>query len=65
MKDEIVYHVILSVKNNIAKKRIARVASLKEAKDIRNRRHILPNQKLWIGKYVNGILDETFYLNNE
>jgi hypothetical protein len=32
----------------------------KEANSIRDKRKIQPNQHIWIGKYVNGILKDSY-----
>lgn len=60
MKNKIVYSVILADSKNPAIKHIGKSDTLEGAKKIRDKRKIQPNQGLWIGKYVNGILIEAF-----
>jgi hypothetical protein len=60
MKDKVVYSVILADAKNPAIKHIGESDTLGGAKKLRDRRRIQPNQKLWIGKYVNGVLHESF-----
>ena len=61
MGDRIKYIVQLADKKNPAIKSIGQPCdTLSEAEKIRNKRKIQPNQHLWIGKYVNGVLRESY-----
>ena len=60
MKDKIEYSVVLADSKNPAIKHIGKSETLGGAKKIRDKRKIQPNQRLWIGKYVNGVLKESF-----
>jgi len=60
MKEKIEYCVILGDEKRPAIKHIGKHNTLAGANKIREKRRIQPNQKLWIGKYVNGFLMETF-----
>lgn len=63
MKNKIEYSVILGDDKNPCIKHVGKSSSLNEAKNIAKNRKILPNQYLWIGKYVNGILEKKFDVN--
>ena len=60
MKDKIEYSVVLADSKNPAIKHIGKSDTLGGAKKIRDKRKIQSNQRLWIGKYVNGVLQESF-----
>ena len=60
MKDSIVYRVVLADSRNPAIKHIGNSDTLGGARKIRDKRKIQPGQRLWIGKYVNGLLTEDF-----
>lgn len=60
MKDKIEYSVVLANTKNQVIKHVGKSYTLGGAKKIRENRRILPNQILWIGKYVNGVLKESF-----
>lgn len=60
MKDKIEYCVILGDAKNPAIKHIGKSDTLSGANKIKENRRIQPNQRLWIGKYVNGVLRESF-----
>ena len=60
MKEQIEYSVILADNKNPAIKHVGKSDTLSGAKKIKEKRKIQPNQKLWIGKYVNGVLRESF-----
>lgn len=60
MKQKIEYSVILADNKNPAIKHVGSSDTLSGANKIKTKRNILPNQHLWIGKYVNGILSESF-----
>jgi hypothetical protein len=60
MKDQTVYSVILADKKNPAIKHIGKSDTLGGAQKIKTKRTVRPEQHLWIGKYVNGVLKESF-----
>jgi hypothetical protein len=60
MNSNIIYSVILADTKNPAIKHIGKSTTLKEANSIRDKRKIQPNQHIWIGKYVNGILKDSY-----
>ena len=60
MKDKIEVSVVLADAKNPAIKNIGKSDTLGGAKKIKDKRRIQPNQRLWIGKYVNGVLRESF-----
>lgn len=60
MKDKIEFTVMLADKKNPAIKPVGKSDTLSGARDIKTKRKIQSNQKLWIGKYVNGILTESY-----
>jgi hypothetical protein len=57
---EIEYIVVLADVKNPAIKHIGKSDTLAGAKKIRNKRRIGAKQRLWIGKYVNGVLRESY-----
>jgi len=59
MKDSIKFYVQLSSPKKLIKA-VGIFDSLKDAKAYRDKRKTQPNQTLWIGKYVNGVLAETY-----
>jgi hypothetical protein len=60
MEDKIEYSVILADDKNPAIKHIGKSNTLSGAYEIMSKRRTQPNQRLWIGKYVNGILRESY-----
>jgi len=60
MKDKIEFSVILADKKNPAIKHVGKSETLAGAEKIKAKRNIQPRQHLWIGKYVNGVLKESF-----
>ena len=60
MKDKIEYSVVLADAKNPAIKHVGKSDTLGGAKKIRDKMRIQPTQRLWIGKYVNGVLRESF-----
>ncbi len=54
------YSVILANKKNPSIKHIGKSETLNGAKAIKEKRKIQPNQWLWIGMYVDGILRESY-----
>lgn len=60
MKDKIEYSVVLADAKNPAIKHIGKSDTLSGAEKIRDKRHIQSKQFIWIGKYVNGVLQQSF-----
>ncbi|HRS19951.1 MAG TPA: hypothetical protein P5243_10635 [Bacteroidales bacterium] len=56
MEEKVEYCVVLEEKTI---RFIGKTNTLLEAKKIKEKRKLQPNQKLWIGKYVNGVLQES------
>lgn len=59
MKDKVEFSLVLSKGNKVIK-HIGSYLTLKEAMEKKDKRAIMPNQNIWIGKYINGILNETY-----
>lgn len=60
MKDKVKYSVVLGDNKNPAIKHVGESETLSGARKIKEKRRIQPNQRLWIGKYVNGVLKEGY-----
>ena len=59
MKDKVEFSLVLSKGNKVIK-HIGSYSTLKEAMEKKYKRVVMPNQNIWIGKYINGILNETY-----